>query len=128
MAILGPEGKKATARHCARAASLAFIAVSRVARVKDRANVTLMRASGAYVKRSPATNSVDLRCSAGCTGSRLDGPEPQASGIARRQSSWRQWAPLARQHGACVPLALGNTSERQKLESDDNRAPHSGKH
>ena len=84
MAILGPEGKEAMARHCARAASLTFIAVSRVAGVTEWANVTLIRGRGAYVKRSPATNSVDLRRSAGCAGSRLGGPELQASGIPRR--------------------------------------------
>ena len=88
MAILGPEGKEAIARHCARAASLTFIAASRFARVKDWANVTLISARGAYVKRSPATNSADLRWSAGCAGSRLGGPELQASCIG----SWRQWA------------------------------------
>lgn len=78
MAILGPAGKEAIDRHCARAASLTFIAASKFARVKDWPNVTLIRARGTYVKRLPATNSAVLRWSAGCAGSRLGGPELQA--------------------------------------------------
>ena len=53
------------------------------------------------MKRSPATNSVDVRCNAGCAGSRLGGPELQASCIG----SWRQMGPrsFSVAHGMAVP-------------------------